>query len=188
MFRGFAGKMAGIIISNTATTVTVAELYNGTDNDWDTGDVHHIAVPLNGDPGQGISHRFMTQTRVDGVDIDRRRLIGTNRRYGNTFGEFKINGTSQGNNVLALSDSNDLNNSTSYATINAISDITNTEGLRLIDISGDGSTEQYYSEWDRGANSINTFFERLKLLSADSTSSTLNGRNGELFRGITHSV
>ena len=175
-----------LITANTATTVT-GVLYGGTDNNWDNGDVHHIAVPLNGDAAQGISHRFMVKTRDLGVDIDRRRLIGTTRRYYNTYGEFKINGTSQGNNVLALSDSNDLNNNTAWATINALADITNTEGLRLIDISGDGTDEEYYSEWDRGANTINTFYEYLKLQSADSTADTLNSLNGENFRGITHS-
>lgn len=175
-----------LITANTATTIT-GVLYGGTDNDWDIGDTYHIAKPLNGDAGQGISHRFMIQTRVNGVDIDRRRLLGTTRRYGNTFAEFPINGTSQGNNVLALSDTTDLNNTTAYATIDALVDITNTEGLRLIDISGDGTDEEYYSEWTRGANTINTFFEYLKLESADSSTSTLNGLNGELFRGITHS-
>lgn len=176
----------GIITENTATTVT-ATLYGGTENDWDSGDVHHIAVPLNGDSAQGISHRFMLKTRDLGVDIARRRLLGTTRRYGNTYGEFPINGTGQGNNVLALNDTGDLNNTTAWATINAIADITNTEGLRLIDISGDGSNEEYYSEWDRGANSINTFFEYGKLQQADGTVDTLNSLNGENFRGITHS-
>ncbi len=176
----------GIITANTATTVT-ATLYGGTDNDWDIGDIHHIAQPLNGDAGQGISHRFMIKTREQGVDIARRRLLGTTRRYGNTYSEFSINGTSQGNNVLALSDTTDLNNSTAWATINALADISNTEGLRLIDISGDGTPEEYYSEWDRGANSINTFYEYLKLQQADGTVDTLNGLNGELFRGLTHS-
>ncbi len=175
-----------LITANTATTIT-GVLYGGTENDWDSGDTYHIARPLNGDAGQGISHRFMVKVRDEGVDIDRRRLIGTTRRYYNTYGEFKINGTSQGNNVLALSDSDDLNNNTAFATIDALADITNTEGLRLIDISGDGTDEEYYSEWDRGANSINTFYEYLKLQSADSTSDTLNGLNGELFRGISHS-
>jgi hypothetical protein len=176
----------GLITANTATTVT-AVLYGGTDNDWDTGDVHHIAVPLNSDSAQGISHRFMVKTRDLGVDIDRRRLIGTTRRYFNTYGEFKINGTSQGNNVLALSDTNDLNNNTAWATINALADITNTEGLRLIDINGDSTNEEYYSEWDRGANTINTFFEYLKLQQAAGSADTLNSLNGENFRGITHS-
>lgn len=177
----------GIITENTATTVTVTELYGGTLDVWTTADVHNIAVPLNGDSAQGISHRFLLKTRDLGVDIDRRRLIGTSRRYGNTYSEFKINGTSQGNNVLALSDSGDLNNTTSWATIDAIVDIANIEGLRLIDISGDGSDEQYYSEWDRGANTINTFYEYGKKLQADATVDTLNSLNGENFRGITHS-
>jgi len=176
-----------LITANTATTIT-GVLYGGTDNDWDVSDVYHIATPLNGDSGQGISHRFMIQTRANGVDIDRRRLLGTTRRYGNTYGEFSINGTSQGNNVLALSDSTDLNNGTAFATIDAIVDITNTEGLRLIDISGDGTPEEYYSEWTRGANSINTFFEYGKKLTADGSTDTLNGLNGEVFRGVTHSM
>lgn len=176
----------GLITANTATTIT-AVLEGGTENDWDVSDAYKIGIPLNGDSVQGISHRFMLPVRQDGVDIDRRRLIGTNRRYGNTYGEFSVNGSSRGNNVFALSDTTDLNNTTAHATIDAIADISNTEGLRLIDISGDGSTEEYYSEWDRGANTINTFYEYLKHLSRDSSTETLNGLNGELFRGITHS-
>ena len=81
----------------------------------------------------------------------------------------------------------DLNNATAYATIDALADISNTEGLRLIDISGDTVNEEYYSEWDIGSNTINTFYEYMKHLSAQSTPDILNGLNGELFRGITHS-
>lgn len=175
-----------LITENTATTIT-GILYGGTDNDWDIADTYHIAKPLNGDAAQGISHRFMVKVRDEGVDIDRRRLIGTTRRYENTYGEFKINGTSQGNNVLALSDSNDLNNTTAFATVDGWSTITNTEGLRLIDINADSVNEEYYSEWNRDTFTINQFYERMKLLSADSSVSTLNGLNGELFRGVTHS-
>lgn len=177
----------GLITANTATTITVDELYGGTDNDWDQNDVYNICVPINGDAGQGISHRFMIKVREDAVDIGRRRLLGTSRRYGNTYSEFSINGTSPGNNVLALSDTGDLNNTTAWTTIDAITDIANTEGLRLIDISGDTVDEEYYSEWDRGANSINTFYEYLKHLSADTTVATLNGQSGELHRGPNYS-
>lgn len=176
----------GIITANTGTTITTT-LYGGTENDWDTGDSYLIGVPLNGDSVQGISHRFMLKTRANGVDIDRRRLRGTARRYGNGFSEFSINGTARGNNVFALNDTGDLNNQTAYATIAAIADISNTEGLRLVDISGDGTPEEYYSEWDRGGNTINTFFEYTKKLQADGSTDTLNGLNGELFRGVTHS-
>ena len=178
----------GIITDNDATTITVDELYGGTDNDWDQNDVYNIAVPINGDSAQGISHRFMVKVRENGVDIDRRRLLGTSRRYGNTYSEFPINGTSPGNNVLALSDTADLNNTTAPSVIDAVTDVTNTEGYRNIDISGDGTDEYYYSEWDRGAQTINTFYEFLKWQSADRTSATLNGQNGELHRGPNSSM
>jgi hypothetical protein len=177
----------GIITENTATTVTVGEMYGGIDDTWQQNDVHHIAVPLNGDSAAGISHRFMIKTRDDGVDIDRRRLLGTSRRYGNTFSEFPINGSSQGNNVFALSDTGDLNNTTTWAAVQAFTGISNTEGLQLIDISGDAINEEYYSKWIRGANSINDFYEWQKLQAADATVDTLNGLSGELFRGISHS-
>ena len=185
--KNTADGSVATITANTATTIT-GVLYGGTDNDWDISDAYEIQVPINSDSGAGISHRFMIKTIEDGVNIDRRRMIGQARRYGNTYSEFSINGAVAGNNVLALSDTGDLNNTTAWATIDAISDITNTEGLRLIDISGDGTSEEYYSEWDRGANSINTFFEYLKHTSADTTTETLQGENGELHRGVTHSI
>jgi len=186
--RNITDGCQGIVTANTSTTITVDYLYGGTSNDWVAADVYNIAVPINSSAGAGISHRFMVKVRDFGVDIARRRLLGTARRWGNTYSEFSINGTSPGNNVLALSDSNDLNNTTAFATVNGWSTITNTEGLRLIDISGDGTDEQYYSEWNRDTFTINQFYERMKLLSADSSSSTLNGQNGELHRGVTHSM
>lgn len=176
----------GEVVSNTSTTITVDDLYGGSSNDWVAADVYNIQVPINPDAAQGISHRFMIKVREDGVDIDRRRLLGQNRRYGKTYGEFQIAGTSRGNNVLALNDSDDLNNSTPWVTIDALTDISNTEGLRLIDINGNSVDEEYYSEWTRGANSINTFYEYTKHVSADTTTETLQGENGELHRGITH--
>ena len=64
--------------------------------------------------------------------------------------EFTINGTSRGNNVLALTDSADLNNATVEGTIAGIGDITNvTEGFALIDANNNSVDEEYYSEWDK---------------------------------------
>ncbi len=144
---------------------------------------------LNADAAQGISHRFMIKTRTAGADIDGRRLIGTTRTFGNTYGEFSINGTSRGNNVLALVDTNDLNNGTAEGTVSGWTGITNvTEGYNGIDINGDSSDEFYYSEWNRDTFTINQFYERMKWLTRDGSSSTLYGLNGELFRGITHEI
>jgi len=175
-----------LITANTATTIT-GTLFGGTDNDWDASDVYNIQKPINADAGSGISHRFMIKVREFGVDINRRRLLGTSRRWGNTFSEFSINSTSPGNNVLALSDTDDLNNNTAWATVSSWSSITNTEGLRLIDINGDSTDEEYYSEWNRDTFTINQFYERMKYLQADTTTATIQGENGERHRGPTHS-
>jgi len=176
----------GLITANTGTTIT-ATLEGGTDNDWDTSDAYLIGIPRNGDSTQGISHRFMLKVRANGVDINRRRLLGTCRRFFNTFGEFSINATSRGNNVLALSDSDNLNVSTAAATVAGWTAITNTEGLRLIDINQNSVNEEYYSEWNRDSFTINQFYERMNWLTRDGTASTINGLSGELFRGVTHS-
>ena len=144
---------------------------------------------LNADAAQGISHRFMLLVRDAGADIDGRRLLGTSKRIGKTYSEFPINGTSRGNNVLALADADDPFNTTLEATIASWTNITNlTEGYAGIDVNDDGADEFYYSEWNRDTQSINDLYERWKWLTRDGSSSTIYGLNGELFRGITHEI
>lgn len=154
-------------------------------------------VGANADAGQGISHRWMIKVREDGVDIDGRRLIGTTRVMDTTtgvdhftFGEFKINGTARGNNVFALTNADDLNNSTGQDVIAAWADFTNTpEGLNLIDINDNGTPEEYYSKWDTsGTHAQNDYYEYTKWLTRDGSASTVYGINGEAFRGITHNL
>lgn len=146
---------------------------------------------LNPDAAQGISHRFMLPVRTAGANIDGRRLIGTTRTFGNTYGEFSINGTSRGNNVLALVDATDLNNQTAEGTIAGYTGITNTtEGYANLDVDNNGADEFYYSEWNTNqpTRSINDFYERMKWLTRDGSTETIYGLNGELFRGITHEI
>jgi len=144
---------------------------------------------LNPDATSGISHRFMIQTRTAGGDIDNRRVIGTCRRFGYTYSEFVINATSRGNNVLALTDSDDLNNATAEGVVLTWTNITNvTEGYANLDVDNNGTDEFYYSEWNRDAYTINQFYERMKWLTMDGAGSTIYGLSGELFRGITHQV
>jgi hypothetical protein len=157
-----------------------------TDDWWNFG-----GGGLNPDANAGISHRFMIKTRTAGADIDGRRLLGTSRTFGNTYSEFPINGTSRGNNVLALNDTADLNNETAEGTVSGWTGITNTtEGYALIDVNNDTTDEAYYSEWNTNqpTRSINDFYERMKWLTRDGSASTLYGLNGELFRGITHEI
>lgn len=183
----------GIISANTATVVT-ASMYdnNGTDHVWDSTDTYLIGAPLNSSSTAGISSRFMIRTRTGGVDIDGRRLIGISRRYGNTYGEFKINGSSRGNNVLALSDSTDLNNSTTGATIQTYDQFANDAvGFNSQDINLNTVNENYYSRWDIGGATTpasptkNQLYEWAKWITRQSSDATLYGLSGELFRGIT---
>ena len=144
---------------------------------------------LNADANAGISHRFMLKTVVANSDVDGRRLIGTSRKYGNTYTEFSINGTSRGNNVLALADATDLNNATAAGTVATYSTIAKTEGYTsTVDIDPTVATEEYYVTWDKGSQTINDLYEYTKYITRDGTSDTLFGLSGELFRGVTHQV
>lgn len=150
-------------------------------NFWTTG--------LNADAANGISHRFLLKVRTGAADIDGRRLIGTTREFGFTYSEFKINGTSRGNNVLALTYAADLNNQTASGTIAAMTNITNTTaGYNGIDVNNDAADEFFYSEWNKDTQSINDFYERMKYLTRRGETTTLYGIPGQLFRGITHEV
>ena len=186
----------GIISTNTATTIT-ADMYddNGTDHTWDSGDTYLIGKNPNADSAAGISHRFMLKTRTAGADIDGRRIIGTSRRFGNTYSEFKVNGTARGNNVLALSDATDLNNGTSGSTVETWDQFANdNQGYFSQDVDNDTTNENYYSNWDIGGGAtpasptINDLYEYAKWITRQGSDATLYGINGELFRGITLEV
>jgi len=178
------------IVNFGDSTVLIQLIQNGTvitDDWWNLSG----GGGVNADTNNGISHRFMVKTRTAGADVDGRRLIGISRTYGKTFSEFKINGTSRGNNVLALTQADDLNNITANATVSAWTTITNNnEGYTALDVDADGSDEHYYSEWDidTANHDINDFYERMKYLSQDGSAETIYGLSGELFRGITHEI
>lgn len=172
-------------LQNIGSTASIQIIQNGavvSDDWWNSGG------GLNPDVTNGISHRFMLKVRTGGADIDGRRIIATSRVFGKTYGEFKVNGTSRGVNVLAINTSDDLNNQTASGTVAGWTTITNTEGFRQIDVTNDGSVENYYAEWNRDTYTINQFYERLKYLTRDASASTLYGLSGELFRGITHEI
>jgi hypothetical protein len=143
---------------------------------------------LNPDANAGISHRFMLKVRTGGVDIDGRRVLGLTRTFGSTYGEFPVNGTARGNNVLALSEANDLNNQTASGTVATWIDIDNIEGYQTIDLNNGAGPQPYYSNWDFGARTVNQFYERMKYLTRLGTAETIYGLDGDVFRGITHEI
>lgn len=133
----------GVITANTTGTITVAGgLFGGTENDFDQNDVYKIGIGANRTAASGISHRWMQKVRTAGADIDLRKILGTNRRFGYTYGEFSINATSRGNNVLALSDSSDLNNTTSETTVSGWTDIHIDRTVSTATVNGINATGQ----------------------------------------------
>lgn len=175
----------GVVNFGNAATIQVIQDGAVLTNDFWNNAAHKAAT---GDAAAGISHRFLVKVRTGGADTDGRRLIGLSRTYGNTYSEFSINGSTRGNNVLALSEGTDLNNGTASGTVAGYTSITFTEGYQQIDITGDGVDEDYYVQWDKGIQTINDTYERVKYLTRDGTSDTLFGLNGLLFRGITHEI
>lgn len=152
-----------LVFASAGAYLTIVQ--NGkivTPNFWTTG--------LNADSANGISHRFLLKVRSGGTDIDGRRLVGQTREFGYSYSQFPINGTSRGNNVMALTYATDLNNQTSAATVAGYNTITNTEGYRLLDVDGNAVNEAYYSEWNRATYTINQLYERAKWLSRRATS------------------
>jgi hypothetical protein len=185
----------GIVsVATDADTVTfpAGELYGSGTLDFAAVDDYLIGYPLNPDSGQGISHRFLIKVRENGADIDGRRLIGICRRPGNTFSWFPINGTSRGNNVLALSDSSDLNYDTANQTVMGGSwdgeFSGEDQGFQQQDVDANLTDEDYFGEltWS-GDHDVNDLYMRAMGETCDFGDYTVHGLDGEVMRGVTHS-
>lgn len=178
------------IIANRGVVVNVIQnnvvLTNKFWNNVPSGDTYN---GINPDESNGLAMQFMVKVKAAGAFIDNGSLVFTTREWGKTFSEFRIPSTGRGKNSVPLTYSDDLNNVTAIGTIAALADINNvTAGLKAIDVNNDTVNEYYYSEWNRGANSINTFYEYMKWATRNGMATTLYGIAGERFRGITHSV
>jgi hypothetical protein len=177
-----ATRYSGLVVVGSVTAGTQLQIVQNNallTNYWGTG--------LNADAAQNILLRIMVKTRQAGADIDGNRLRVQARELGSSYAEFSLTAT-LGNSTAAIFTSGDLNNATAEGTIATWSDITNTEGLNLLDVDGNAVNEQYYSQWDLGSRTINQLYERTKWIQRRGTAETIHGMNGELFRGITHSI
>jgi len=142
---------------------------------------------LNADATQNIIIEILLKTRTAGVDIDNKKIRCQARELGDTYAEFEVTlGESFG--TAALFTNPDDFNTTIEATIATWGTITNTEGYRQIDVDGDTTNENYYSEWTKGSQTEGQLFERAKWIGRRGTSTSLYGLNGSLFRGITHEI
>lgn len=172
------------VVGSVAGTTTLMLVQNGAavTNHW--GDT---ATGKGVDAGNNILSQLIIKTRSAGSDIDGKRLRVQARELGNTYAEFSLT-LGQGVSVAAIFTNTDDFNQTASGTIATWTNIGNTEGYQGLDVNADSVNEYYYSQWDRDTQTINDLYERAKYLSRRGETATLYGIEGQLFRGITHSI
>lgn len=146
-------------------------------NFWDTG--------LNVDAASNVIMSILLKTRASGADIDGKRIIVLAREFGDTYAEFSVT-MGLGKSVAALFTSDDLNNETASGTVATWVTIANTEGYQTINLNNGNGAKPYYSQWDKGDQTINQLYEYTKYIQRRGSAVTIHGINGQLFRGITH--
>lgn len=178
------------VVANRGVVVNVIQNNGVLSNKfWNSTPNGESFAGINPDPANGIAMRFMVKVKATGAFIDNGALLFTTREWGKTYSEFRIPSTGRGVNVVPLTYTDDLNNTTGSGTVATWTTISNvTSGFNAIDVNQDSVDEYYYSEWDRATYSINQFYERMKYLTRNGESTTIYGIPGERFRGITHAI
>ncbi len=189
---------------NTAATqiqvIQEGDLYQFTTTDTDPYWGDQVS-PYNGSTVLGILLRVCLKTRVNGVDIDGKRVRVQARHYvgtvGDTFDFFNvILGT--GESVAAIGTTPDAQNTTAQATVTAYTDVLNsggtanapTGGYQTINLNNGNGAQPYYSAWTFGAQGdlLKALWEYTKDLSRTDSTKTIDGIVGEFFLGITHEI
>lgn len=180
------------VVSNRGVIVNVIQNNTVlTDKFWNNTPNGESYAGINPDPANGIAMRFIIKVKDSGAMIDNGALLLTTREWGKTFSEFRKPATGRGTNDFPLTFKDDLNNTTSIGSMTGSPFSTvslTTAGYKAIDVNQDSTSEEYYSEWNRGSCTINQFYETMKYKSRNGETTTLYGIPGEKFRGITHSV
>lgn len=180
------------VVANRGVVVNVIQ--NGAvlaNKFWNNTPNGETFAGINPDAANGVAMRFMVKVKSAGSMIDNGALLFTTREWNKTFSEFRIPSLGRGVNVVPLQYADDLNNATVIGDLAGapFTDVSlTTAGFKLIDVNNDTTDEEYYSEWNRGACSINQFYEAIKYKTRNGETATLYGIPGQLFRGITHSV
>ena len=128
-----------------------------------------------------VFSRHLVKSFEGGAQIDGQRITVLARTLSDGYRRFPVTlGTA--NAVAAIANGADIFNTTSDATLEAITDITNTvEGFQELDIDKTGAAgQEYYSQFKIGGNSINDTYEYFKFVSqnahtVDATGGTPTG-------------
>jgi hypothetical protein len=149
----------------------------------------------NGNSTAGILMRIMVKSRVNGADINNKRIRVQARQWGDTYDFFDV-ALGLGESVAAISTTPDAQNTTLQATVTAYTDVLNsggtanapTGGYQTIDLNNGNGPQPYYSKWTFGAQNLKALWEYTKDLSGNGSTKTIDGLSGELFLGITHEI
>lgn len=154
----------------------------------------------NGNSTAGILMQILVKSRMNGADINEKKIRVQVRHMdaggGDTFAFFNTT-LGEGVAVAALSTTNDVQNDTAVATISAYTDVLNsggtanapTGGYQTIDLNNGNGAQPYYAQWTYGTNpdGLKAIWEYTKELSYEGSTKTIDGLNGYLFLGVTHS-
>jgi hypothetical protein len=179
--KGGDEQYSGLVIVGAVETGTELQVVQDEvlfTSFWGTG--------LNAVPAANILTQVLIKSRVDGANIDGKRIRVQARELSDSYAEFSAT-LGLGTATAAIFTADDLNNQTAAGTISGWT-ITNTEGYQLLDIPVDGSADPFYSQWDKGTQSDNDLYEYTKWIQRRGTAGTIHGINGFLFRGITHEI
>ena len=148
----------------------------------------------NGNATTGVLMRILVKSRVNGADINQKKVRVQARAWGDTYDFFDVT-LGLAESVAAISTTSDAQNDTAIGTVQAWAggDIpTNTEGYQQIDINNGGGNFPYYSKWTYNTNAagMKAIWEYIKEITGNDSpeAASPHGMNGEVFVGITHQV
>lgn len=174
-------------VNNTATQIQLIQnnaLYQETPF-WGT----QASGGYNGDVTSGVLFRVLVKSRVNGQDIDGKRVRVQARHWGDTYDFFNVT-LGEGESVAAIGTTPDAQNNSLQATVTAYTHVTNAEGYQTINLNNGAGAQPYYSLWSYGDNStgdkLKSIWEYVKDVVRSGTAKTIHGINGELFLGVTH--
>lgn len=130
--------------------------------------------------------RILRRTRTDGVNIDGKRIKGKLLRFNDTYFEGATT-LGQASTALALFSASDGNNQTAVGTVAGapFNSIVLTEGFQLIDYNNGNGAQPYALELEFGTASSPQAYERTKYVQRRGTAEIINGRDAQLFTGVT---
>src|SRR3989344_547823 len=141
---------------------------------WGTGINPEAAPSL-------VFSRHLVKSKYAGSKIDGQRITVLARELGDQCRRFPVTlGT--GNSVAAIGNGADIFNTSADATIAGWTTIVNTEGFQELNIDNTGAAgQEFYSQWDKGSQTINETYERTKWISQRAHTADSNAEAGNNF-------